>query len=377
MSSLKNYHSFVKQHLTMKKYIKMSGKQRLAVIRKKWHETKSKDNAEAEMSMKGQAEETLLPMPEWKVTIVTFNQGEAWKKSEIQESESMIVEQFFLEHETSDIFVLGLQEANEKLVTLVNNFLSNNRFKMLQSTSRKQPSLGTIGLYIWLNASIYEQFQSTVTHYHANCGDSVNKTLNLVGQMLKGGIYTNVQIGNQNLVFANCHLPSNAEHIDARTTCLMNICDHIKSSMKGKPYKMFLFGDLNYRTSQVDKVKDDAEKLAIHNYQCLKVGDLPSNMVFHDQLDKELLKLQNDYDLREPERYFCPTCRFLEHAIHIDEASQRVYDTKRIPSWCDRILFQGGSSITPIEYKSKIITLGSDHNAVYASFYINDDTFEL
>ena len=66
--------------------------------------------------------------------------------------------------------------------------------------------------------------------------------------------------------------------------------------------------------------------------------------------------------LEEDKISFCQTCR-------LTESSKRTYDTKRIPSWCDRILYRDSRNIIKSsDYSSFDLSPDSDHLAVYNMF---------
>lgn len=68
----------------------------------------------------------------------------------------------------------------------------------------------------------------------------------------------------------------------------------------------------------------------------------------------------------EPKITFKPTYRLV--------IGTTVYDLKRTPSWCDRILYKG-PSISPVSYESVTKALNSDHLPVMAVFDVKMSAF--
>ena len=102
----------------------------------------------------------------------------------------------------------------------------------------------------------------------------------------------------------------------------------------------------------------------------LWTGDLNFRKLPTDQLDN-LLKTDeiiiNNKKFLETNRNFNETCRMIE-CVQLEKC-KRNYDNKRIPSFCDRILYTTSNkyTITPIDYKSDDSgeIKYSDHNLVY------------
>ena len=110
---------------------------------------------------------------------------------------------------------------------------------------------------------------------------------------------------------------------------------------------LFFAGDLNYRTSDLigsfDRVADEEELLM--------------ELLESDQLKAEHSLGRTLHGLEEASIKFPPTFKFLK------DGSGR-YNTKRWPSWCDRILFLS-KKIKIIRYDALLPIKHSDHRPVF------------
>ena len=126
---------------------------------------------------------------------------------------------------------------------------------------------------------------------------------------------------------------------------------------------VFWMGDLNYR---IDGQYDQVCKLA-------KEREYPL-LLLCDQLRREHLGNRVFRGFVEPPIAFQPTYKF-------DKGSLSTYDSsekKRVPAWCDRILFYTRRSsksddmeIEPVEYSAWMDVIDSDHKPVYGSFKVS------
>jgi hypothetical protein len=212
--------------------------------------------------------------------------------------------------------------------------------------------------------------------------------------------------------FVNVHLPSKPGKIDERNKCLKKSTDNLRNN------SIFVFGDMNYRTSTTHEVTNEEkpkiessskiccindneqkkimEKLFLDDEQKKNMELLNNEQkkiymegllkkkhleYMNEQLLKDQLSIQiknKVIDFKEEVISFCPTCRFKENPTDkINDVNSRCnYDTKRYPSWCDRILYYLNTNkfniiIKQNSYNSKHITLSSDHALVLLGFSIS------
>jgi hypothetical protein len=220
--------------------------------------------------------------------------------------------------------------------------------------------------------------------------ESMNVSTDSCGKITekKGSIVIPIKItcGNNHTIinFVNVHLPSNPRNIEARNNCLIRSTQILTDTT-------FVFGDMNYRTSNIDVVPQLEQSNVIkesNNCGCSKVPTTYiENKLKNDQLIQELQKQL--YQFKESPISFCPSCSFREYndltltrnknRCIINEnnpISINLYDTKRYPSWCDRILYKINNDYNFIieidhnSYDSEHVTMMSDHALVSLKFSI-------
>lgn len=131
--------------------------------------------------------------------------------------------------------------------------------------------------------------------------------------------------------FINCHLTSGQSQTSERLEDLREIYKKsFDCSQKYQDFMIhshdfkFIFGDLNFRIAlPYEIVKEEIRK---QNYQNLRDQDQLLNVKPKSSL---LSRFQ------EGELNFDPTYKYDDHSNNYDTSQK-----KRIPAWCDRILFE-------------------------------------
>ena len=182
----------------------------------------------------------------------------------------------------------------------------------------------------------------------------------------KGAIVARMVMDDTSMCFINVHLAAGQSHRAARTADLAAIMEDkaIFPAADKLPYvnggngtgildheMVILNGDLNYRIDQRREVVISS----------IRSGDLDF-LLEHDQLRKEMrgnhaFRLRN---FTEPPIYFAPTYKYDPGTNNYDSS-----DKRRIPAWCDRVLFLKNPRVTPLNYQRYEITC-SDHKPVSA-----------
>ena len=195
----------------------------------------------------------------------------------------------------------------------------------------------------------------------------------------KGGVAVRFECYKTNLVFICGHLAAHKPNVADRNENYQKIMnklvftreevgdDDIKQSQTDLGILtvdthdlIFFFGDLNYRIDidDVNQVNNFIEKS--------QYGELMKC----DQLKKQIEEKKAFDGFKENEIGFQPTFKFVI-------GKEREYDTKRIPAYCDRILWKMGSDaglrtegrkIECLEYESFIDECMSDHKPVAGLF---------
>lgn len=183
----------------------------------------------------------------------------------------------------------------------------------------------------------------------------------------KGAIVARMVMDDTSMCFINVHLAAGQSHRAARTADLAAIMEDkaIFPPSDKQPYvnggdgtgildheMVVLNGDLNYRIDQRREVV----------VSCVKSGDFDF-LLEHDQLRKEM-RANHAFGLRNFEEApitFAPTYKYDPGTNNYDSS-----DKRRIPAWCDRILFLRGPRVQPLNYQRYEITT-SDHKPVSAA----------
>lgn len=186
----------------------------------------------------------------------------------------------------------------------------------------------------------------------------------------KGALVARMVLGDTSICFINVHLAAGQRHKAARNADLQAIMDDksVFPAADTLPYVhggdgtgildhefVILNGDLNYR---IDQRRDAV-------IGALSRGDLVS-LLEHDQLRKEM-KSNHAFRLRyfqEAPIEFLPTYKYDPGTDEYDSSEKR-----RIPAWCDRILFTNSPRIKAINYRRYEATV-SDHKPVSAALSV-------
>jgi hypothetical protein len=147
---------------------------------------------------------------------------------------------------------------------------------------------------------------------------------------------------------------------------------------------IFLFGDLNYRTSHLPPTLNEYKSYP----QPSQPSDSPStrislsDLLAKDQLTQERIQGRVLHGFAEEPITFPPTYKYLhtqltvpgaqvakvdstdEDNLTVQEPSIWSWAKHRWPSWCDRILFYPPQGLTPGTYTALPLLPSSDHRAV-------------
>lgn len=186
----------------------------------------------------------------------------------------------------------------------------------------------------------------------------------------KGAIVARMVIDDTSMCFINVHLAAGQKHKATRNADIAAIMEDkvVFPPADRLPYvhggdgtgildheMVVLNGDLNYRIDQ--------RREAVVN--CITAGDL-SFLLEHDQLRREM-RGNHAFRLRsfaEAPIEFNPTYKYDRGTDEYDTS-----DKRRIPAWCDRVLFTKTPRIEPISYRSYGVAV-SDHKPVSAGLAI-------
>ncbi|WVQ99909.1 hypothetical protein IAU59_007052 [Kwoniella sp. CBS 9459] len=186
----------------------------------------------------------------------------------------------------------------------------------------------------------------------------------------KGAIVSRLIIDDTSICFINVHLAAGQSQKAARNADLAAIMEDkaIFPASEELPFilggngtaildheMVILNGDMNYR---IDQRRENV-------ISSIAAGELPY-LLEHDQLRKEM-RSNHAFRLRSFEEApinFAPTYKYNPGTQDYDSSEKR-----RIPAWCDRILYRKSARIKPINYKRYEPTV-SDHRPISGGFTI-------
>ncbi|CAL9734706.1 phosphatidylinositol 4,5-bisphosphate 5-phosphatase Inp54p [Monosporozyma servazzii] len=288
------------------------------------------------------------------VSITTFNCGKLFPFDNNDAINSVLDAIIPKQSENFDLIVLGLQEFSliwecltPDIVTRQINQVSDQILTYLGSGYNLVAAANTGGTVIFIYTKNTVTVQTLVRN---NCHRGV------LGSSLKGGVSLTLQISNSMLsdsietfTFICCHLaanegPQNVQYrIDDVKSILESCNDQIPSFLL-KNSLLFFFGDLNFRVNP-----------SIINNN----GDELLNLLETNEAFKKF---------NEPKIHFDKTYKYVLY----DE--NNVFNEKRVPSWCDRILYRSmnkNDDIDIISYDSLprvTALLFTDHQPVRLNF---------
>lgn len=328
--------------------------------------------------------------------------------------------------EACDIFVFSSQEDDSisQLHTWVEDDIKESGFKLIARSELLGYGVTTLttGRSRGLRMSVFmkEKYipSDKSTHKHV-CGG----TLQTYITQNKGGIGVLVTIKDNTFLFCNLHLPFKSKtlkeltmkegskdkymerlrDIETQTKCLNDV---MKDFISGRQIdSVIIMGDLNYRLSPYSYDKYDRP---INNKDIIlnMLRGNEYNKVYrqYDELRKEMKDGNIDIDFSEGVNNvgitFPPTCKMYNNkpgSIHrvfpiqyyisegednrcytyFDDSCYKMgYETYRLPSFCDRILYTNlnkENDIECLEYKSltsKMINT-VDHNLIYGTYKVS------
>ncbi|CAE6528242.1 unnamed protein product [Rhizoctonia solani] len=191
----------------------------------------------------------------------------------------------------------------------------------------------------------------------------------------KGAIIARFTLDDTSFCFLNCHLAAGQKHTRERNQDLAAIFEeksvfpYASQNVSATAYVgggdgtmildhevVFLNGDLNYRI-------DQRRELVI---QSIQAGDIHS-LLANDQLLKEM-HYNPGFRLRpftEPPITFMPTYKYDRGSNEFDSSEKR-----RIPAWCDRILYRSRGDRVHSEHYKRYEPNVSDHRPVSGGFRV-------
>lgn len=262
-----------------------------------------------------------------------------------------------------DIYVLGFQEIcnlNAKNIIVSHNSHKVESWKNIIIKNLNQlgkfslvKCLDLIGIFIII------LIKEELCEYIKNIDTIILRT-GLYGTLgNKGSCLIRFEFDNYSFVFCCSHLKAGSSQANSRAseiTEILNKSFNLKNSeeinFKDHDFQ-FIFGDLNFRVD-----------IDLQNCLSFIESGYLETLFLYDQLyTKKSINLDL-MELAESPVNFPPTYKY---QISTDE-----YDLKdkRVPSWCDRILFNNTKKIKGLEYNHVEMFRESDHKPIYGIYQI-------
>ncbi|RGB24348.1 Endonuclease/exonuclease/phosphatase [Rhizophagus diaphanus] len=274
--------------------------------------------------------------------------------------------------EKPDIIAIGFQEFNEYPNAFL-NISNKNRIKHCEEKIEKAILNYTNEQYFKISSSIFNGLALVIYVRNEEIKNEIkSKEVERVGvgpiwAGNKGAIVARLNINDTiSVCFICSHLAPHSHNVVERNKNFKSIIERVifinKSTIYDNDY-VFLFGDLNYRIEIKPENKEHLMNLLNTNkYQ---------TVIEWDQLNIEKRKGQAFNGFQEGEINFPPTYKYYV-------GSTEFNSSKRIPGWCDRILYFSSriESIKLNNYTSNNDYITSDHKPVSALFTINYESLD-
>jgi len=195
----------------------------------------------------------------------------------------------------------------------------------------------------------------------------------------KGGLVVRLRLGATSLAFVSCHLAAHSHMLSRRNHNCSELLRETASALGPRHLTaaaqfdhVFWLGDLNYRTDLNAAAAAAGEEAPFptdeeHHGQVLRLveqGDWGA-LLGADQLAASRAAGEAFVGFEEGPIAFAPTFK-------VERSSELVYQQKRIPSYCDRVLWKSAAGLRGAVSQTSLAALPrvstSDHKPVVATF---------
>ena len=186
----------------------------------------------------------------------------------------------------------------------------------------------------------------------------------------KGSCFVRMNVNDTIICIANNHFSAGIQYSETRRSEIVNVLNTTINKYPNVPFKdydyFFLFGDLNIRLNlelQDENIVNLINKFN-NNYfnNNNNFENIINNILKFDQFKIYQNETSIISNVEEGKINFCPTYKYF--------IGENKYDVrKRVPAWCDRILFKKNSHTKCLCYNRCEFTL-SDHKPVYGLYQI-------
>lgn len=285
---------------------------------------------------------------QYRIGILTFNQGDGYDSVETNKRLRALLTRWKKnDGQLPEIIVLTVQESKDD--KLVKHFGDIPGYIKMSMQSFWQPSLGQLRILVCVQDKFHQRKQVSVLRSNTGYYKCA---------WAKGAVFVTLTVGQRILQFFGLHLPAAPNKPHLRDTCLLKIL-HASALPDAE---VFIAGDWNYR---VTPARNSPKRIEDRRCTWPPTNSVRNNTRY-DQLSRSLKTSLKHLRLRESPVLFCQTCRLKT------SGNLRMYDPKRYPSWCDRILSHTSRAVQGDEYAAWDLSATSDHFAVYQIFTVSD-----
>lgn len=256
-----------------------------------------------------------------------------------------------------DVYVIGFQEIVD--LTAINLVADHSATKpweqRIEKTLRHQYVKVTAKQLVGLSTVVYVKRELQGHVSDVQC-ETVGVGIMGVGGN-KGGVGVSMRIFDSTFCFVNAHLAAHKGNVQGRNSDFHNIMERMRfgpDSARVGPtdHNFFMWlGDLNYRLN-LDSLDDV--------YRRIEAGDL-QHLLAHDQLHAERAAGRVFEEFHEGAITFLPTYKYQPGTALYERREDKK---KRMPAWCDRILWTGNDARQLWYRRSELVC--SDHKPVSA-----------
>jgi hypothetical protein len=261
---------------------------------------------------------------------------------------------------TPDIYIVGLQEIVD--LNAKNIMLSSNSSKVDYWRNAVNKHLNEIDKYVVLKTLdlvgiFFIVYVKESLKDHIKNIDSLIVRTGLLGTMgNKGSCLIRFNYLDTSFAVSVAHLSAGSSNVNARITEINDILNR-PFPIRGTKFKdhdiQFLFGDLNFRID-----------LEYNTCKQMILSGAHTALNAYDQLNKAKSVSTSLIEMDEGLLNFDPTYKYVMGTSEYDSKK------KRVPSWCDRILFRKSNKIQIIEYNRIDYTI-SDHKPIYGLYKVS------
>lgn len=312
----------------------------------------------------------ILPASKLRIFMISWNAGNAMPPDDL----FSIGFTHRPESSPFHMYVIGLQESDvpsvssSQNISLWENFFRNqlgNGFVAL-----KPACLWQIRLWVFVR----RELSYNVSGIHL-C-DEATGIGNVLGN--KGATAVALTYKTCQLCFVNSHLAAHQGNVQERNSQVFEIMKGMRLNDSSKEivsqfHHIFWIGDLNYRlnVSVSDQSDDSVRKTPSEetfNWIVDQVDKSHFSALFaFDQLSNEIKEGRVFYGFSEGNYLFPPTFKLIQ-------GETLVYNPKRAPAWCDRMLWSSAPGFEDLvdqkSINSSIVVTTSDHKPIYSTIVL-------